>query len=259
MAAFKLITPEAFGERRWRRFTDVGFAARDILSTLVLPELPRAMLHMPVALTPHGEGYVPAALQGLDKDENLFVGASGRWLGGYMPAAYRAYPFAFTDAGDGRRLLCFDEDSGLLTDGEGEAFFDESGEASEVVRGVVDFLSKLSAARTRSRQCCDLLARHELIVPWPARVTVAGRERVLNGLYRIDEAALQTLPADALAELRDGGALPLIYCQLLSMQNLGRLVQLAEHRAAAAPAFDPETDSIDELLGRNDEVLSFDF
>ena len=44
------------------------------------------------------------------------------------------------------------------------------------------------------------------------------------------------MSADALKALQQAGALPMIYCQLLSMQHLPLLGQLAEaHRKAAQP------------------------
>jgi len=58
-------------------------------------------------------------------------------------------------------------------------------------------------------------------------------EQAVEGLFRIDEAALNQLPADAFMELRDSGALVLAYCQLLSMQHLPVLGQLAQLHAQA--------------------------
>lgn len=55
---------------------------------------------------------------------------------------------------------------------------------------------------------------------------------MLQGLFRIDEAAFNALPLEALDALRAAGALPVIYCQLLSMQHLPVLGQLAQIRAA---------------------------
>jgi hypothetical protein len=51
----------------------------------------------------------------------------------------------------------------------------------------------------------------------------------------VDEPAINALPPEALAELRDGGALGLAYAQLLSQQHIGTLLTLeAAHATAQA-------------------------
>jgi len=59
-------------------------------------------------------------------------------------------------------------------------------------------------------------------------------EQQIAGLFRTDEAALNQLPGEALLEVRQAGALPLAYCQLLSMQHLPLLGGLIEAHAKAA-------------------------
>ncbi|MBW2187512.1 MAG: SapC family protein [Deltaproteobacteria bacterium] len=49
------------------------------------------------------------------------------------------------------------------------------------------------------------------------------------GFFRIVEQALNTLGKDDYEEVRQAGVLPLIYCQLLSMQHLQALVRSRGH------------------------------
>jgi hypothetical protein len=56
----------------------------------------------------------------------------------------------------------------------------------------------------------------------------------VEGLYRIDEVALNALSAEPFQEVRAAGALPVAYCQLLSMQHLAVLGELAKAKAEAA-------------------------
>jgi len=58
-------------------------------------------------------------------------------------------------------------------------------------------------------------------------------ERRVHGLHSIAEAKLKALGAEALHRLHQAGALPLIYCQLLSMQHLPLLGKLAQAHAKA--------------------------
>jgi hypothetical protein len=61
----------------------------------------------------------------------------------------------------------------------------------------------------------------------------------VNGLYRIDEAALNALGNKAFLALRRSGALPVAYAQLLSMNQMGvlqRLLQIQAKLRAPAPS-----------------------
>ena len=50
-------------------------------------------------------------------EHNLFVGPDGHWLGGYVPASLRSYPFRVLGSeGSGQLALCVDEDSGLVVE-----------------------------------------------------------------------------------------------------------------------------------------------
>jgi len=52
----------------------------------------------------------------------------------------------------------------------------------------------------------------------------------IEGLSCVDETALNELPGDAYAKLRLAGAIPIIYCQLFSMQQLSHLGKLTQDK-----------------------------
>ena len=56
----------------------------------------------------------------------------------------------------------------------------------------------------------------------------------MRGVFRIDESRFNALPIDALDEVRNPGALPVVYLQLMSMQNLALLGRLADMHASNA-------------------------
>ena len=78
----------------------------------------------------------------------------------------------------------------------------------------------------------------------------------VEGLFRIDEQALNILDKDDFEEVRQAGALPLIYCQLLSMQHLLALAQFAAHKEKQKPM---ETPDIDKIFGEGsgDQLFKF--
>ena len=233
MSSIHPVTVSRHGNQRWQRYSNYAFAAQDAVCPLVAQELPRALMSLPIGFVATAEGFAPVAVLGLQAGQNLFVAPDGRWLGDYVPATYRGYPFGLANTEDGQQVLCIDEASGLLRDGEGEPFFAEAGNPSKPLADVLDFLTQVASNRQATQRACAMLQAHGLLQPWPIKVLGEKGEQDVTGLFRIDEAALNSLPAVAFMAVRDAGALSLAYCQLLSMQHLVQLGELARAHAQA--------------------------
>lgn len=238
MSTYQALSPATHAALRFQRYTHYAFAAQDAMAPLVQQELVKACMHLPVAFIQQGAHFCPAAVQGFLPGQNLWLGADGRWEGGYVPAVYRSHPFALLPNEAGQMLLCVDADSGLLHASQGEALFDAEGQPTQAVKDVLGFLEQVAGNRRVTLALCDALAQQQLIQPWPLRVQTAQGEQAIGGLFRIDEAALNRLEAPALKALQDCGALSMAYMQLLSMQHLATLAQRAQRLSAqkAAPA-----------------------
>lgn len=237
MPNIQVISRERHATLRWTRYANYTFAAAESVVRLVAAELPKAAMSLPIAFVEQGESYVPAAVLGLQPGNNVFVAANGRWVGPYVPAAVRSYPFRLAKTEDGQQVLCVDEDSGLVgDDAVGESFFAEDGQPAQALRDILSFLTQIEQSRAVTAAACAVLQKHALIRPWAITVKTDGGEQQIAGLFQIDEAALNQLPGDALLEVRQAGALPIAYCQLLSMQHLPLLGQLSEARNKAASA-----------------------
>lgn len=237
MENIKPVALSQHGSRRWKRYTSYLFAAEDMTAPLVVAEFSKACMAFPIAFLKVADGYSPVAVLGLMKGKNLFVSTGGQWIGGYVPAAYRGYPFRLGVTKDNQRLLCVDEGSGLvvgledpsLTSGvKSELFFDDTGAPSEAIKNVIGFLSQVDNNRDATSTVCDLFEVHKLIVPWPITLKSPDGERAVEGLFKIDEEALRSLKAKAVTALHKENALLPAYCQILSMQTfplLGRLIE----------------------------------
>jgi hypothetical protein len=235
MPNYQAISRERHAGQRWKRYTSYRFAAADSVVPLVAAELPKAVMSLPIAFIEQGEVYVPAAVLGLQPGNNVFVAPDGRWVGNYIPAAFRGYPFRLAKTEDGQQALCIDEDCDLLTDGPtGEAFFNDDGLPAQATLNILGFLTQIEQNRVVTATACAVLQKHTLIRPWPITLKTESGEKQISGLFQIDEAALNQLSAEALLEIRDAGALPIAYCQLLSMQHLPLLGQLTEAQAKAS-------------------------
>ena len=249
MTDYHVITRERHEHLYWLKQSGHRFAAGDALCPLVAQELLKAMLSLPIGFIVEGEQFMPVAVQGLTPGQNLWVAADGRWLASYVPAPYRSYPFRMAPTEQGEQVLCIDEASGLISESAGEAFFDEDGTPAKSVLEILDFFQQIDANRRHTRDICALLQQHGLIQPWPITVQGEHGDQKVEGLFRIDEAALNAMTAEALAEVRNAGGLTVAYCQLLSMQHLSTLGTLAQAHAEAE-----KTRLEQESLAQNGEL-----
>lgn len=236
MTDYQVITRERHGLQYWLNHSSYTFAAGDALCPLVAQELPKAILSMVIGFMAESDHFVPVAVQGLAAGQNLFVSIDGRWLTPYIPAPYRGYPFRMATTEQGEQVLCIDEASGLISESIGEPFFNEDGTPGKSVLEILAFFNQIEANRQLTHSICQVLQRHSLIQPWPITIQDEHGEQKVEGLFRIDEAALNALTAESLAEIRNVGGLTVAYCQLLSMQHLSTLGTLAQARAEAKNA-----------------------
>ena len=260
MPNYQPVTHERHASRRWLRTAGYAFAAQEAVIPLVAIELPRAIISLPIAFVPQGDSYVPAAVLSLQPGKNLFVSQSGSWAGEYIPSAFRAYPFRLAQTEAGQQVLCIDEDSGTLRDGaEGNRFFEDNGQPAKATLDVLNFLKGIEQSRLTTATACAALQKHGLIRPWPLTTKTGTGEKQVAGLFQVDEAALNKLPGEALQELAQTGALVLAYCQLLSIQHLPMLGQMAEAHAKVAQnlAVNGTNGTPDQPFFKNNETISF--
>ena len=232
MSQLAVITREEFATKAWRRYPSYAFAAQSNILPVVVAELAKLVPAMPMGFVKTGNAFQLVAISSLQPGLNLFVSPDGTWIGDYIPATVRSYPFQLVKPQDREEsVLCFDTSSGLLTDaGQGEAFFEEDA-PSQAIKDILNFLSETEKSRVLTQQWVDVLQAAELIQPWPLNLQQGDQTVPVEGLCRVDEAALNALPDDAFLVLRQAGALPLAYAQLFSMNQLAMLSTVAEVRA----------------------------
>jgi len=251
-----------FANKRFLRIKNYAFASKDAVVALVARELPKAAISLPTAFVAQGEGYTPVAVLGVQPGKNLFVRSDGLWVGGYIPAPFRGFPFLLGNAEDGRQVLCIDDRDGSVSESEGEAFFGEDQQPTKAVKDILNFLTQVAANRLATNEIMAQLQKHKLIVPWQIKVQNADKPGFeITGLYRIDEQALNKLSARAIRELQQSGALQLAYCHLLSMQHLPLLGKLAQaHQQAEQMAALPKTETgeLDMSFLADDTTISFE-
>lgn len=248
MVSIQPISRDRHASKHWLRFTSYEFARGEAIAPLVGAEVTKAMHTCPIGFVQDGDQFVPVAVLALQAGRNLFIAPDGKWIGGYIPAALRGYPFRIGQTESGEQLLCIDEDSGLISDGpEGETFFDDAGELSEETKKILEFLGQTHQNRAATLKVCSLLAEHGLIAPWEITVRTAEGDKPLGGLFRVDETTLNALETEDFDAVRRSGALPLVYSQLLSMQHMTLLGKLADAHANRAALMSKATPQVPEL------------
>ncbi len=230
---YTAITEDKFSGKAWRRNAGYTLAAGENLIPLVAAELAQATSALLLGFVQNDAVFQLVAITSLQTGVNLFVAPDGRWLGGYVPAALRGYPFRLVKLPDrADSVLCIDEASGLVVEaGQGEPFYGEGGQPAKAVKEMFDLLVQVERSRTVTQTAVGALAAAGLIQPWPLSIQQGGQNAPVKGLYRLDEAALNALGNDAFLALRQAGALPVAYAQLFSQNQLGLLQQLVQVQA----------------------------
>ena len=260
MPQFIAISREQHAGKKWQRFNGYGFASTVVLAPIVGLEIARAALAMPLAFLQEADRFTLVAVLSVKPGRNMMVAPDGRWLGAYVPAFLRAYPFRLLPAKDtDKTVLCIDIDSGLVVEGgaAGEDFIGEDGNISPALQNVLDFLNQLERSRRTTDIALATLAQAGVLRPW--QIKAGETERTIAGLHRADEVALNALADDAFLKLRKASALPIVYAQMLSMGQLGIFDQLARLQAQLRPpplsALPENIDSLFELP--SDDKIQF--
>jgi len=267
MPKYEPLSSSAHVSAGFQRARDYSHAAADRVAPIIIDEVAHLIPYMPLGFIEEpGEKprYKLVAIQGVDTESNLYVHpTSHKWLTGYTPACYRAYPFALgVDENAQKHVLCFDKLSGLLREPAGSqdiAFFDEAGNPSKEVSDTLEFLKKREMGFRRTSRAVDSLSHYGLLEPWPMAIQKDSGKTNIQGLYRINNEKLLQVEPVALKELNITGALQIAYAQLFSMPQIKHLQKLAQLHDTVEPSLESgELDSFFDNDGEDNITFNFD-
>lgn len=248
MPSYVPVSQSRFGAKGWLRSGSYSFCADVAMAPIVAAELGRAAPCMPLAFAEDAGAVRLVALLSLNPNTNLFVAPDGRWLVPYVPAAFRAYPFALRTLNNSPTIaLCIDENAPVIVKKDypgAVSFFDDNGTPTKELNDVLNFLAQIEENRKITQIATDCLVDSGVLTSWDINIqTPAGIYRVI-GLQRIDEERLNSLSFDGFLKLRSVGALPIAYAQIISMfhiQSFDGLAKIKENleksQASIARAF----------------------
>ena len=202
-----------------------AFAAKTNSVPVTLVEFFETAKEYPIVFAGPPEALAPAALLGLRSDENLFVSTEGKWDARYIPAFVRRYPFVLAPAQNQQLLVCLDEAHPAVGAADGQALFTQAGEPTPFLQNAIQFLRQFQIEAEHTRQFMQKLQELQLLQEVAARAELkTGGSHQLNGFSVINEARFRALDKDTVDELFRKGWLSLIDAHLLSLGNLGRLI-----------------------------------
>ena len=203
-----------------------AFAAGSHLIPAVMDEFPSACGDLPILYIVNADGPSPVFLTSLAPGHNGFVDAEGTWNGRYVPAYVRRYPFILGDVPGADSLICIDEASPLLRQGEtGVALFHADGSPAAPLTERIQLVTDFAASAKRTQAMGQLLLELKLLKPVTLQNKSTGS--AIHGLLCIDEAAVNALSSADFLRLRADGMLGAIYTHLVSLRAIDRLSQAA--------------------------------
>lgn len=194
-----------------------------------------------------GENPVPLGLFGLNEGVNVYVDEEGKLKNElYVPAYVRRYPWMLAKLRqDSDELsLCFDPESGLVSEQEeGSALFDGD-KPSDVTKQILSFCedfersAQRTAAFVREIQELDLLMEGEVSI----QLNEGDQPYIYRGFQMVNEEKLRELRGDTVRKINQSGLLGFIFAHLFSLNHVrevfAKQLNLGQvpGREAAAPA-----------------------
>jgi hypothetical protein len=235
-----LLDRDKHRRRRVKASDSFGFARRANSLYVAGVEFNEACKEYAIVFTRSANGRIlPVVMLGLRARENLYVDEQDHWLGHYIPAFVRRYPFVLAELPGQQSLgVCIDEGYKGLNEKEGEPLFDDGGANTPFLQNALDFLQQYQREYLRTEAFCQRLDQAGLLTEMNARADlVDGRSFTVGSLLVVDEKRLLALPdATALSFFRSG-ELHLISMHLASLSNMRVLVDRISQRQA--PPIDP--------------------
>ncbi len=251
----------------WRRLRTFSFAAKDHYVPITGLEFGRVVPTMPIALVEVSGQLAPVAVLSPQPGTNAFVASDGRWLAPYVPFLFLTYPFRLLRQGETDQFsLWVDTDADQLADAAHatELFYDVEGNLAPATKAAFELLAKFEQNRILTVAAVASLAQEGVLCPWEFKLSDGGKERIVQGLQRVDEVALNKLGDDGFLRLRRSQALPMAYAQLLSMgqltvfSHLQRLRSQTAAPAAPVPQSAPDTRPGEGFTMLDPDSLRFD-
>ena len=217
------LTREQHGRMYLDRVDNFSYAGNLGFVYVFCMEFIRAAKEYPIVFSVASGEVFPVAMLGLRKDQNVFLDDRGNWLGDYIPAYIRRYPYILAEdpAHKGKYVVCIDDAfPGLNREGHGERLYNDDGTDGPAIAHAKEFLVTFQKNINITTAFCKRLQELDLLVPMPLP-SGAKRKRVdLEGFAVVDRNRIFDLEDARLVEMLRNDDMELIYMHLFSANLL---------------------------------------
>ncbi len=142
----------------------------------------------------------------------------------YIPAFVRSYPFVLSKQESTKELLLAVEKEFLNEKETSKNLFDENGNNSEFLNGVLKFLNQYYADSLSTSEFVKQLDDWELLEEKVANIVNSKNEKFsLNGFFVVNEEKLKHLSKKKKDDICEKNAYALITAHLISLSNIQKL------------------------------------
>ena len=183
---------------------------------------------------PDQDVFLPMAMLGLEPNENLFI-ADGQWQCRYIPLIMAVQPFVIgrADENSDEGRVFIDEDSPRIAKNanEGVRIFDDFGNETPFMQGIVGGLETLHQGDRAARAMSEWLQKYDLLESFALEVELKdGSRNRLLGFHTINEKKIAELEEAALKEMVEKGYMMPIHMILASLASISDLIELKNQR-----------------------------
>ena len=165
--------------------------------------------------------------------QNLAINEEGKWVSSYIPLFIRRYPFALgkSSTNSEQKIVLIDKDSELFSLSEGERLFNEEGEATEILKSAIDFLTFYDDESRVTESIAKEIEESGILEEREITVEDGDVKRVLvDGFKVVDREKLHQLNDTLLADWVRRGVVNMIELHLKSLENIEKLFTLMRER-----------------------------
>ena len=202
---------------------------------LIFPtEIEDIQREFPIFFRRDGESaYQPIALLGLDRDENLFLGAEG-WQSRHVPVIQQRGPFSIglqRSDGAAEPMIHVDLDDPRIGRDDGEPLFRPQGGNTPYLDHVARILRAIHEGLDMNAPMFAAFEAAELIEPVSVDIELDETSRyTLPDLFTISRDRLAALDGAALARLHAAGWLRIAFLIVASLGNVSRLIDIKNRK-----------------------------
>jgi len=229
------ISKELHSNKKVKELASFDFASKLNVASIMVHEFSKAASIYPIVFIEDKENdkFRAVVLLGLEEGENLFV-QDGKWMASYVPSIIRRYPFVLAQTEDEDKFtICIDEESGLISDTEGQLILDENGEPQELIEKVKKYLSELQQMEKFTDSFCSYLKENNMFTPLNMKVKFKNEIKNINGAYVVNEDRLNAISDEKYLEFKNKQYIPAIYAHLGSLSQIERLLGFNDDKSEA--------------------------